>query len=231
LPTAKIQGPGITGEAIFSEAAQGFVRVNVQVKGDPKVLTPGLHGIHFHAVGSCASGAKPFSEAGGHFDPGPSGSSLPVEANHPYHLGDLPNLVVDKQGKGRLRTITSRVSLLSNDPTSVFDADGTAIIIHKLQDQVKAGGTADEAGGGRLACGVIQKAQGTGVRAEKRERKRWLAVFQDERPLSLDVPPAPGLITSLASRILINHSVAGVPDEILALTLRELLQPVELSGI
>jgi hypothetical protein len=49
--------------------------------------------------------------------------------------------------------------------------------------------------------------------------------------LSLDVPPAPGLITSLASRILINHSVAGVPDEILALTLRELLQPVELSGI
>jgi superoxide dismutase, Cu-Zn family len=167
---ANIEGPGITGKATFSEAVQGFVHVNIEVKGDPKVLTPGLHGIHFHAVGSCASGAKPFSEAGGHFDPGPSGSSLPVEANHPYHLGDLPNLVVDEQGKGKFETITSRVTL-SNSPTSVFDADGTAIIIHKLRDQVKAGGTADEAGGGRLACGIIQRAQGEREKGEKKEKK------------------------------------------------------------
>jgi len=161
LAKAKIEGPGITGEAIFSEASQGFVRVNIEVKGDPKVLTPGLHGIHFHTVGSCAPGAKPFSEAGGHFDPGPSGSSTPVELNHPYHLGDLPNLVVNEQGIGKLKTITSRVTL-SDSPVSVFDADGTAIIIHKLQDQSKAEGTADEAGGGRLACGIIQRAQGKG---------------------------------------------------------------------
>jgi superoxide dismutase, Cu-Zn family len=153
----KIEGPGISGQASFVEFAPGFVRVEVEVSGDPQVLTPGPHGIHFHAVGSCASGAKPFSEAGGHFDPGPFASSLPVEANHPYHLGDLPNLVVNEQGKGKLRTITSRASL-SESPTTVFDADGTALIIHKLQDQIKTGGTADEAGGGRLACGIIQKA-------------------------------------------------------------------------
>jgi superoxide dismutase, Cu-Zn family len=153
----KIEGPGISGQATFTEFAPGFVRVLVEVNADPQILTPGLHGIHFHAVGSCDSGAAPFSAAGGHFDPGPFGSPLPVEANHPYHLGDLPNLMVNERGQGRLRTITSRVSL-SDSPTTVFDEDGTAIIIHKLQDQTKAGGTLDEAGGGRLACGIIQKA-------------------------------------------------------------------------
>lgn len=152
----RIEGPGIAGQATLVESALGFVTVRVDVKGDPKILTPGLHGIHFHAVGSCTSGATPFSDAGGHFDPGPLGSSTPVEVNHPYHSGDLPNLIVDEQGRGTLLTITSRISL-ADSPTIVFDADGTAIIIHALQDQIKPGGTAAEAGGSRLACGVIQR--------------------------------------------------------------------------
>jgi superoxide dismutase, Cu-Zn family len=161
VANVKIEGQGIVGQAKFVESAPGFVLVTIEVKGDPKILTPGLHGIHFHAVGSCESGATPFSGAGGHFDPGPNGSSTPVEANHPYHLGDLPNLVVDAQGMGRLQTTTSRISL-ADSPTTAFDADGTAIIIHANQDQIKAGGTAAEAGGGRLACGVIQKGLGVG---------------------------------------------------------------------
>jgi superoxide dismutase, Cu-Zn family len=157
VATIRIEGPGILGQAKLVEFAPGFVRVDVRVNADPRVLTPGLHGIHFHAIGSCASGAAPFSEAGGHFDPGPFSSSLPVEANHPYHLGDLPNLVVDQQGRGRLRTITSRITLVDS-PTTIFDADGTAVIIHELTDQIAAGGTGPQTGGGRLACGVIQRA-------------------------------------------------------------------------
>jgi superoxide dismutase, Cu-Zn family len=164
----KIEGPGILGQATLVEFAPGFVRVDVRVNGDPNILTPGLHGIHFHSVGSCASGAMPFSLAGGHFDPGQFGSSLPVELNHPYHLGDLPNLVVDQQGRGRLQTVTSRVSL-GDSPTTVFDADGTAVIIHTLQDQIKAGGTAADAGDGRLACGIVQKVEAEKVgKQEKR---------------------------------------------------------------
>jgi superoxide dismutase, Cu-Zn family len=169
--TAKIDGQSISGQATFVEFAPGFVRVDIEITADPQVLTPGLHGIHFHAVGSCDSPAAPFSAAGGHFDPGPFGSPLPVEANHPYHLGDLPNLMVNEQGKGRLRTITSRVSI-SDSPTTVFDADGTAIILHRLQDQIKAGGTLDEAGGGRLACGVIQRAQATPDQEKKKDKDK-----------------------------------------------------------
>ncbi len=154
--TAKISGPDITGTALLVQQTDGTVRVTVIVKGDPKTLTPGLHGIHFHEAGLCEMALTPaFSSAKGHFDPGPSGSSTPVEANHPYHLGDLPNLLVNENGEGKLQTITSRITL-SEGPLSIFDSNGTALIIHKNPDLMKAMGTAPEAGGGRLACGVLE---------------------------------------------------------------------------
>lgn len=156
--TAPISGPGITGTLKAIQKTDGFVWLSIDLQGDPKILTPGFHGVHFHEKGSCqADTEKPFTSAGGHFDPGPFGSSTPVEANHPYHLGDLPNIKVDVQGKGRLETFASSFTL-SDGPLSLFDSDGTAIIVHKLTDQRKAKGTAADAGGPRLACGVIQLA-------------------------------------------------------------------------
>ncbi|WP_413198823.1 superoxide dismutase family protein [Nostoc piscinale] len=156
---AQISGPGITGtlKAVQNTELQS-VWVAVEIKGDPKILTPGLHGVHIHEKGACETGTeKPFSSAGGHFDPGPFGSSTPVEKNHPYHLGDLPNIKINPLGQGRLEAFISSVTL-GDSPISLFDGDGSAVIIHKLQDQKKSGGTADEAGGGRLACGAIAKA-------------------------------------------------------------------------
>lgn len=147
----------ITGTLVLTQRDDGLVRIRGTIQGDPAVLTPGLHGLHIHAVGVCEPSAQPpFSTAGGHFDPGPFGSELPVEANHPYHLGDLPNLVVDETGYARYNALTSRVTL-SNSPVTVFDDNGSAIIIHQLTDQQKAGGTAAESGGGRIACGVVTR--------------------------------------------------------------------------
>ncbi|MBU7581394.1 MAG: superoxide dismutase family protein [Nostoc sp. TH1S01] len=154
---AQINGPGITGTLKAQQTENGFVWLAVELKGDPKILTPGLHGVHIHETGTCEAGTeKPFSSAGGHFDPGPFGSSKPVEKNHPYHLGDLPNIKINPLGQGRLEAFISSVTLYDS-PISLFDGDGSAVIIHKLQDQKKSGGTADEAGGGRLACGAIAK--------------------------------------------------------------------------
>ena len=64
-----------------------------EVKG----LTPGLHGVHLHAVGKCE---PDFTAAGGHFDPGPAGNPDP-DANHPFHMGDIPNLEANASGAGR----------------------------------------------------------------------------------------------------------------------------------
>jgi Cu/Zn superoxide dismutase len=117
-------------------------------------LKPGAHGIHLHAVGKCEAPA--FTSAGGHFDPGPAGNPDP-DMNHPFHMGDLPNLFADASGKATLKVVTNRVTL-SDGPLSVFDADGTAIIIHANPDQGTTGEAKSGVGGGpRVACGVIAK--------------------------------------------------------------------------
>lgn len=97
--TVELVGADISGSLTLTQQNNGLVKIQGTVQGDPATLTPGLHGLHIHSVGVCEPNAQPaFSTSGGHFDPGPFGSEVPVEANHPYHLGDLPNLVVDEQG-------------------------------------------------------------------------------------------------------------------------------------
>ena len=74
-------------------------------------------------------------------DPGPFGHPTPDTAaettpasdvNHPFHMGDMVNLEV-KNGVGTLRHTTSRVTL-SPGRLSVFDADGSSIIVHTQPD-------------------------------------------------------------------------------------------------
>jgi superoxide dismutase, Cu-Zn family len=149
---ADIKGPGVTGTAELTEVKSGdgvTVRIVVRAKG----LKPGTHGVHLHAVGKCE---PDFAAAGGHFDPGPSGNTDP-DANHPFHMGDIPNMTVSDNGDGRLTAVTSRVTL-SDGPLSLFDADGTAIILHANPDQGITGeAKSGVSGGPRAACGVIQK--------------------------------------------------------------------------
>jgi Cu-Zn family superoxide dismutase len=149
---ASIKGEGITGTAELVETEMGTgkeVMVTVSVKG----AKPGLHGVHLHAVGKCE---PDFAAAGGHFDPGPAGNPDP-DMNHPYHMGDLPNLQVGSDGSGTLKARTTRVTV-SEGPLSVFDADGTAIIVHGNQDQgITGAAKSGVSGGPRIACGVLEK--------------------------------------------------------------------------
>ena len=156
---ADITGPnGITGTAFFTDDGKGNVLVSVHVKGDPTVLVPGRHGFHIHEVAACDPPG--FTTAGGHYDPGPNGNSATV-ANHPFHMGDLENLEVDARGDGRLLDVTTRVSLDPASDITVFDANGSAVIVHALEDQrscqaaTPGGPCTGVSGGGRLACGII----------------------------------------------------------------------------
>ena len=160
---AEIKGDKVSGTAELREVdamtgahdmkfmtGMKAVEITVTVTG----LTPGAHGVHLHAVGKCETPG--FTSAGGHFDPGPNGAMDP-DTNHPFHMGDLPNIVADAAGKATLKATTNRVTLGAG-PLSVFDADGTAIIIHANPDQgVTAEAKAGLSGGPRAACGVLTK--------------------------------------------------------------------------
>jgi superoxide dismutase, Cu-Zn family len=149
--TADIAGEGITGTATFVEYQRGDSRV-VHVHVTASGLKPGLHGVHLHAIGKCE---PPFTSADGHFDPGPAGNTDP-DANHPFHMGDLPNLTVGADGKGELDATTTRVTI-SDGLLSLLDADGSAIIIHANPDQMITGEPKSGVSGGpRIACGVIK---------------------------------------------------------------------------
>ncbi len=134
----------VVGWARFTEDATGIVHVNVKVQG----LTPGLHGIHIHAVGACA---PTFAAAGGHHNP--LGHQHGLENPNGAHGGDLPNLVVNTAGQGHLNATTDRATL-SAGPVSLFDADGSSLIIHAGEDDQVTDPTGNS--GGRIACGVIQ---------------------------------------------------------------------------
>ena len=150
---ADIKGEGITGTAEFEEQLRGTTRA-VMITLKASGLKPGLHGVHLHAIGKCEPPG--FTAAGGHFDPGPAGNTDP-DANHPFHMGDIPNLEVGQNGSGSFQTITTRVTL-SDGPLSLFDADGTAIIIHANPDKGITGETKSGVSGGpRIACGVVTK--------------------------------------------------------------------------
>lgn len=150
--SAKVSGDKISGTVEFNEyqVANGSL---VQVVYDLQGVPPGMHGAHIHAVGRCEP--SDFASAGGHFDPGPAGNPDP-DLNHPYHSGDLPNIVANATGAVSATSYTTRINL--GGPLSPFDADGAAIVIHQNPDTNQTGTKGQGVGGGpAIACGVIVK--------------------------------------------------------------------------
>lgn len=160
--TATIAGPSVQGAATLTEYAIGtgtYVHLRVELEGDPSVLTPGRHAVHFHEKAACDCDG--FKCAGGHFDPGPCGNTDP-DANHGYHAGDLPQIIIDEDGKGVLEAITTRITL-SDGPVSLLGKEsapeGTSIMIHGNPDPHTPGESGSgHSGGPRLACGTIESA-------------------------------------------------------------------------
>ncbi len=140
---------GISGTATLKEHKSGegvkLVDIHLKVKG----LTDGRHAVHIHETAQC----EPCGAAKGHFDPGPHGFTNP-DGNHPFHSGDLVN-IDSKNGKGSMKTTTSRITL-SEGPLSLFDEDGSSFIIHTNMDTYCPEGVVKGcAGGSRDACGII----------------------------------------------------------------------------
>ena len=139
------QGKSV-GSANFRETKNGLLII-VNTKGLPE----GLHAVHIHSVGKCEGPS--FTSAGGHFNP--LGKKHGLGNPDGPHAGDLPDLYVDKDGVGRYEALRESMTLRPGE-TSIFDSDGSAIVIYATPDDnvTDPTGNADD----RIACGVITKA-------------------------------------------------------------------------
>tara|TARA_B100000678_G_scaffold276797_1_gene269962 strand:- start:745 stop:1293 length:549 start_codon:yes stop_codon:yes gene_type:complete len=120
------------------------VEISVSVEG----LSPGEHGFHLHTTGRCT--LPDFTSAGGHLNPSNEGHGL--LDNDGSHLGDLPNLTARANGTASMQvTIDGSRDYVMNN---IFDADGTAVVIHADADD----GRTDPSGaaGSRERCGVLE---------------------------------------------------------------------------
>lgn len=145
------------GKAKLTERGDGYVAVHIDVRG----LTPGFHGFHVHATGKCIveNAATPFTSSNGHVGSGTS--------DHGEHAGDFPVLLVRSDGTANVRFSTDRFTL-----ESLFDSDGSALIIHANRDNYAniperyrvAGVAGPDAvtlstgdAGTRVVCGVVER--------------------------------------------------------------------------
>jgi Cu-Zn family superoxide dismutase len=140
-----IAGPA--GEVTIIETAYGLV-----FKPSLSGLPSGIHGFHVHQNPSCDPLNKdgkmePALAAGGHWDPEKTGKH-----EGPYgegHLGDLPALYVNAEGRADYPVLAPRIKTLA-------EVRGHALMVHVGGDNHSDHPAPLGGGGVRMACGVIQ---------------------------------------------------------------------------
>lgn len=134
----------VTGNATF-ETVNGRVKMMLNITVPSKAnKTVAVH-IHEHA--GCGDMGK---DAHGHWNP--------TKVNHgkwgsdPFHSGDIGNVELDGEGKGRKEMETDRWSIGGDSTTNILNR---SIIVHGGVDDYKTQPTGDA--GNRIGCGIINK--------------------------------------------------------------------------
>ena len=83
---------------------------NVRLELSADNLTPGEHAVHLHEKGDCS--AEDASSAGGHWNPAmkPHGKR---GGGGSYHKGDIGNMTVGNDGKGKISLVLYVIGLLT----------------------------------------------------------------------------------------------------------------------
>lgn len=140
-----------TGQIVITENQYGTLFTPRLTLAQAASTSSGLHGFHVHQYPSCASSTQAGKTvvggaAGGHYDPAKTGKhGSPWTDNN--HLGDLPPLYVDRQGKITQPVLAPRIKL--------SDLKGRSLMVHVGGDNHSDHPAPLGGGGARMLCGVI----------------------------------------------------------------------------
>lgn len=140
--SASLRDPGgrTVGRVTVSEM-HGALHVRIDASG----MAPGRYGAHLHMTGRCEGPA--FESAGGHWNP--AGREHGTLNPRGHHAGDLPNLEIGANRRGRIDFHIPSATL-----RGVLDADGAAVVIHAGPDDYRTDPSGNS--GARIACGVLR---------------------------------------------------------------------------
>ena len=136
----------VKGRVILRQTPGNGVILDIRLEDVPA----GVHALHIHETGTCS---PDFGAAGGHYAPhGNAHGALHPEG---MHGGDLLNLHIPADGDHRTERLAPRVSLDPDAAGTLFDHDGSALILHAGADDYLSQPSGDA--GDRLLCGVIRR--------------------------------------------------------------------------
>lgn len=146
--SAKISGTQadttVEGTATF-DVENGKVKMVLNLN-IPKMANKSV-AVHLHEHGDCGDMGK---DAHGHWNP--TNSEHGKWGSAAFHLGDIGNVLLDKEGVG---TLTMETDLWTLGGDSKTDVIGRAFIVHSGMDDFKTQPTGNA--GSRIGCGVITK--------------------------------------------------------------------------
>lgn len=137
------------------QGAQVAGALDLVADGDAVVVTglvtglapESVHGFHVHEKGDCSS--PDFKSAGEHFNPTTQVHGNP--AAPPHHLGDVPNLTANLEGRA---DVNARIEGVTLGDGGANDLAGKAFVVHAKPDDYKTQPSGNS--GDRIACGVIE---------------------------------------------------------------------------
>lgn len=140
----------ISGTVIFEEYKKDNIKIYIDLSG----LKPGKHGFHIHETGnllekcvSCKAHFNPYNTPHGGLNSKPN----------KRHVGDLGNIIADKNGKVSMILYDNLISLNNHHKCCIL---GRSLIIHDKEDDLGLTPNSPESlinglAGERLACSVI----------------------------------------------------------------------------
>lgn len=127
------------------------VKEGVQISVEAHHLPEGAHGFHIHEKGICE--APSFESAGGHFNP--DNKKHGFKNPEGPHAGDIENLEVQADGTVQQVFLNDRVTLKKGEANSLFQPEGTTLIIHADPDDYISQPAGNS--GERIVCGIISE--------------------------------------------------------------------------